>query len=227
MGQWQGGAIIFDLDGVLIDANSVYERHWQVWAERNQVPFGDILAVHHGRPAAGTVAIVAPHLNPQREADEYNRSLLADTDQSGVLAYPGVVELLGSLPTDRWAIATSAPHQVAVARLGHLELPQPDVLVGADEVARGKPNPDPYLLAARGLGYVPQQCLVVEDAPAGIEAAAAAGAFVVAVATTHPGHALQEADAIVARLSDLNVRSDTDGLIVEWPTTRMAQPPIL
>ena len=216
MGRWKGDAVIFDLDGVLIDANSVYVHHWQVWAERNQVPFEDILAVHHGRPAAGTVEIVAPHLNPHHEAAEYNRSLLADTDQSGVLEYPGVVELLGSLPADRWAIATSAPRRVAEARLGHLDLPQPDVLVGADDVAQGKPDPDPYLLAARGLGHVPQQCLVVEDAPAGIEAAAAAGAFVVAVTTTHQRHDLQQADAIIARLSDLTVRADTAGLIAVW-----------
>ena len=216
MGQWRGDAIIFDLDGVLIDANSVYERHWQVWAKRHQVPFEDILAVHHGRPAAGTVAMVAPHLDPQREAAEYNRSLLEDTDQSGVLAFPGVGGLLASLPADRWAIATSAPQPVAAARLGHLDLPQPAVLITADDVVRGKPDPDPYLLAARGLGHPPQRCLVVEDAPAGIEAAAAAGAFVLAVATTHEDHALQEADALVTHLSNLTVQPEASGLTVLW-----------
>lgn len=226
MGQWQGDAIIFDLDGVLIDANSVYERHWKVWADQHQVPFAEILGVHHGRPAAGTVEIVAPHLDPQHEAAEYNRRLLEDTDQSGVLTFPGVVGLLASLPEDRWAIATSAPQPVAVARLGHLDLPQPEVLVTADDVVRGKPDPDPYLLAARGLGHPPQRCLVVEDAPAGIEAAAAAGAFVLAVATTHEVDALRGADAIVARLPDLTIRLETDGLTVMWPTAPTPKTPI-
>jgi sugar-phosphatase len=217
MAEWSGDAIIFDLDGVLIDANSVYERHWQAWAERNQVPFADILAVHHGRPAAQTVEIVAPHLDPQREAADYNRSLLADTDLTGVLAFPGVAKLLSSLPADRWAIATSAPLPVAIARLGHLALPQPDVLVTADDVARGKPEPDPYLMAARGLGYPPQQCLVIEDAPAGIKAATAAGTFVLAVTTTHGSGELNGANGLAARLVDITVGVDANGVRVAWP----------
>jgi sugar-phosphatase len=217
MAEWSGQAIIFDLDGVLIDANSVYERHWQAWAERNRVPFADILAVHHGRPAAQTVEIVAPHLDPQREAAEYNRTLLTDTDLSGVLAFPGVAELLRSLPADRWAIATSAPQPVAMARLGHLALLHPNVLVTTDDVARGKPEPDPYLLAARGLGYPPQQCLVVEDAPAGIKAAAAAGAFVLAVTTTHTPEQLDGANGLASRLADIAVVADGGGLRVAWP----------
>lgn len=217
MGHWQGDAVIFDLDGVLIDANSVYERHWQAWAARHGVPFEHILAVHHGRPAAQTVEIVAPHLDPAHEAAAYNRSLMEDTDLDGVLALPGVSKLLGSLPGDRWAIATSAPRPVALARLQYLRLPRPDVLVTADDVARGKPAPDPYLLAARLLGYPPARCMVIEDAPAGVEAAAAAGAFVVAVATTHRQQDLQAADAVVAQPADVTVNPNTSGLSVEWP----------
>jgi len=217
MAYWQGDAIIFDLDGVLIDANSVYERHWQAWAARHGVPFEDILAVHHGRPAAQTVEIVAPHLDPAREAAAYNQGLMEDTDLDGVLAFPGVARLLGSLPVDRWAIATSAPQPVAIARLGHLALLQPDVLVTMDDVARGKPEPDPYLVAARGLGYPPQQCLVVEDAPAGIKAAAAAGAFVLAVTTTHTPEQLDGANGLASRLADIAVVADGGGLRVAWP----------
>ena len=217
MGYWQGDAIIFDLDGVLIDANSVYERHWQTWAARHGVPFEDILAVHHGRPAAQTVEIVAPHLDPAREAAAYNQGLMEDTDLVGVVAFPGVAKLLGSLRVERWAIATSAPQPVALARLGYLGLPQPGVLVTADDVARGKPEPDPYLVAARGLGYPPQQCLVVEDAPAGIKAAAAAGAFVLAVTTTHPPEQLDGANGLAARLADIAVVADGGGLRVAWP----------
>ena len=176
----------------------------------------DILAVHHGRPAAQTVELVAPHLDPAHEAAAYNRGLMADTDLDGVRALPGVAELLGSLPANRWAIATSAPRSVALARLGHVGLPEPAVLVTVDDVARGKPEPDPYLLAARRLGYPPQQCLVVEDAPAGIKAAATAGAYVVAVTTTHEARALQGANSVVAQPADLRVQPAASGLSIAW-----------
>jgi sugar-phosphatase len=218
MGRWQGDAIIFDLDGVLIDATSVYERHWQTWAERNHVPFAAILAVHHGRPAAQTVELVAPHLDPHREAAAYNQALMHDTDLDGVRAFPGAEDLLTTLPADRWAIATSAPSSVARARLQHVGLPRPPVLVTADDVARGKPDPAPYRLAAQQLGFGPERCLVVEDAPAGVEAGAAAGAFVLVVTTTHQPPDLQQASAVVSLLSDLRVTPGAGGLMAKWPT---------
>lgn len=216
MGHWQGAAIIFDLDGVLIDADAVYERHWKRWAERHGVAFENVLAVHHGRPAFQTVEAVAPHLDAAAEADSYNRGLLADPDLSGVVAYPGAHDLVASLPEDRWAIATSATRDIATARLSYLELPEPGVFVTADDVARGKPEPDPYLLAATRLGFEPRRCVVIEDAPAGIAAARAAGAFVVAVTTTTSPDRLDAADGIIAALGDLAVTWDASLLRVSF-----------
>ena len=138
-------------------------------------------------------------------------------NMDGLRAYDGAEALLQSLPPDRWAIATSAPRKVAVSRLRYLDLPMPSVLVTVDDVVNGKPAPDPYLQAAAGLGCAPAQCLVVEDAPAGIEAAKAAGARVIAIVSTNPPEALQAADAVVPRLSDLAMVAEDAGVRVHWP----------
>ena len=217
MGHWQGDAIIFDLDGVLIDADAVYERHWKQWAERRGVAFDAVLAVHHGRPAVQTVELVAPHLDAVAEAARYNRHLLEDTDMSGVVAYPGALDLLTSLPKDRWAIATSATRDVAMSRLEFLGLPIPAAFVTADDVARGKPAPDPYLLAAERLGWEPSRCLVIEDAPAGITAAKAAGTSVLAVTTTNAFESLGDADAVITGLTTIAVEIAPTRLKARWP----------
>ena len=135
----------------------------------------------------------------------------------GLLAYDGAEALLRSLPSDRWAIATSAPRAFALAGLRYLNLPMPKVLVTVDDVIDGKPAPDPYLQAAAGLGRAPARCLVIEDAPAGIEAARAAGARVIAVSSTNPLEALRAADAVVSRLTDLEMSAGDGGVRVYWP----------
>ncbi len=135
----------------------------------------------------------------------------------GLLAYDGAEALLRSLPPDRWAIATSAPRPFALAALQYLDLPMPSVLVTVNDVAHGKPAPDPYLQAAGGIGHAPVRCLVIEDAPAGIEAARAAGAHVIAVASTNPPEALQAAEAVVPRLTDLAMTVGDAGVKVHWP----------
>jgi sugar-phosphatase len=147
-----------------------------------------------------------------------------DTDLDGVRAFPGVAGLLTSLPAGRWAIATSAPYSVAQARLRHVALPTPDVLVTADDVELGKPDPEPYVLAAQRLGRLTARCLVMEDAPAGIEAGAAAGAFVLAVATTHRPADLRGADAVVAQPADITVTPGADGLTAQWPSMATPSP---
>ena len=210
-------AILFDLDGVLIDSDPIYERHWQRWAARHDVSFEHILAIHHGRTAIETMRTVAPHLDAKEEARRFNAILSADMDLEGLVAYDGVARLLPQLPPNRWAIATSAPRPVALSRLEYLALPFPSVLVTADDVAHGKPAPDPYVQAAEGLGHDPARCLVIEDAPAGIAAAQAAGARVIALATTNIPDALGDADAVLARFIDLEITSETAGLRVSWP----------
>jgi sugar-phosphatase len=211
-------ALISDMDGVLLDTGGVYDRHWQRWAERQGVAVDIILRVHSGRPAAETIRLVAPHLDPLAEAQRFNDELAADPSAAGIAAIPGAVELVRGIPPDRWAIATSAPRVMADLWLGRVRLPMPSVLVTADDVARGKPAPDPYLRAAELLGVEASECLVIEDAPAGITAATAAGATVLGVLSTHAPPDLAAAHYLVAHLGEVTIRASgpDGGLLVRW-----------
>jgi sugar-phosphatase len=215
-------AVVFDLDGVLVDSNPIAERHWQRWAARHGIPAERVLALHLGRPAVETIRLVAPHLDAAAEArtSEYAEA----DDVEGLHAFDGAADLLRALPPDRWAIATSGTRRTATIRLSHVGLPLPPALVTADDVARGKPAPDPYLLAAARLGVDPARCVVVEDAPSGIASARAAGARVVAVASTNPPSALAAADVVLARLADLRIEASADGLHLTWTATAAPRP---
>ncbi len=209
-------ALIFDLDGVLLDSNAIYEHHWKAWASRNSVPFESIIAVHHGRPVSATIREVAPHLDAHVQARAYKASLEAARSLEGARIFPGVLEMLDALPPGAWAIATSAPADFAHKLADHLGLPLPRVFVTGDDVLRGKPHPMPYLRAAEALGVPAAQCMVVEDAPAGVTSARAAGAFVIGVLTTNTAEALAEAHAITRSTADISVRCDAHGLQVSW-----------
>jgi sugar-phosphatase len=207
-------AIIFDLDGVLVDSNGIAERHLRAWTDRHSVSFERIASLHHGRTTVETIHLVAPHLDAKVEADLLEGAEAIDTD--GLMAFAGAARLLAGLPRECWAIATSGTRQTATIRLTHVRLPLPNVLVTADDVAAGKPSPEPYLLAARRLGIDPTRCVVVEDAPAGVASARAAGARVVGVTSTNSAHNLVGADIIVGRLADLRVSADNSRLVVSW-----------
>ena len=209
-------AILFDLDGVLLDSNDVYERQWQEWARSRSVSYESIAAVHHGIPAAETIRRVAPHLDAEAEARLYNLAVAEKTDISGIRPYSGVREVLASLPEGRWAIVTSAIRAFALSLLAHLDLPVPKVFVASGDAARGKPAPDPYLKAAAGLGVDPKRSVVIEDAPAGVAAGRAAGARVIAVATTNPPSALRHADVIAETISALQIAAEADGCLIRW-----------
>ena len=200
-------ALLFDLDGVLIDSNHVYEEHWSVWAQERGVSYRHILEVHHGRPVIETIQIVAPHLDPIVEAEAYRDGLLDRNHLNQVRLFPGVAELLGDLPMNRWAIATSAPRDSALRMLSHASLPMPNIFVTGDDIGRGKPAPYPYLRAAWGLNQKIEHCVVIEDAPAGIQSGRVAGAYVIAVATTNPPDTLKEADSIINSITDLYVEN--------------------
>lgn len=210
-------AVLFDLDGVLIDAELIYQRHWKNWAELHDVSFEQILAIHHGKPAIRTMEIVAPHLDAAAESKQFNQRLEEDLDMHGTVAYPGVETTLRALPHNRWAIATSAPGIIARSRLEYLGLPIPPVLITPGDVLQGKPAPDPYLAAAAGIGISATDCLVIEDSPTGIESARAAGAKVLALTTTHAPDALRKADAICPQFSDLVFAPEEAGFHVSWP----------
>jgi sugar-phosphatase len=210
-------AIIFDMDGVVIDSGDVYERHWRDWGVDHGLDYdAEIAAVHPGRPPADTVRLVAPHLDAEVEAARFNITLNASGDADSATAMPGAAALLTSLPLDRWAIATSAFRVIAEQWLQHAGLPLPTALVSVDDVEHGKPAPDPFLKAARLLGKDPARCLVIEDAPAGISGAKAAGATVLGLQTTHQPPDLGGADHLALGLHEVNASVVGDGLLVSW-----------
>ena len=183
MQQLECTAILFDLDGVLIDSTENITRHWQEWAQLHSLDVDAIMQVAHGRRTIETMRIVAPDLPVEEEARRFAASEVVDTQ--GIITIDGALPLLNSLPADAWAIVTSGSRDVATARLRSRGLPVPQVMVTAEDVVNGKPHPEPYIMAANVLGLAPDQCVVIEDSPAGLAAAAAAGMRSVAVASTH------------------------------------------
>ena len=205
-------ALLFDLDGVLVDSRAVVERVCRMWAARLGIDTEALLAVAHGRRTRDTVRIVAPHLDPEREAAWIDNEELLDTD--GLVQMPGAERFVRSLPDGKWAVVTSCGRDLARLRLSSVGLPIPDVLVTSNDVSAGKPAPDGYRLGAERLGVDPASCVVFEDAPPGIAAGLAAGARVVALRTTHPDADFSAATAVITDYSALRVRQAGTGLVV-------------
>ena len=214
-------ALIFDLDGVLLDSNDLYEQHWKIWAEQNSISFSHIQAVHHGRPVRSTIEEVAPHLDAVDHARQYIRSLNYSPFLDRVAIFPGVHDLLNSLPLHSWAIATSAPRDFARKLINFLGLPLPQVLITGDDVSMGKPHPMPYLLAAKGLDVCADRCVVVEDAPVGIDSAKAAGAYVIGVLTTNDPSALYRAHTIAESIEYVRAIDHGECLQISWEEARV------
>ena len=213
MAEFRCKAFLFDMDGVLVDSRAVVERTWQRWAaERHPIDLVKLLHVAHGRKARDTLLIMAPGLATDTEVAWLDATELADVE--GLRVLPGAKELVAALPRDRWAIVTSCGRDLARLRLGSVGLPEPDELIVAEEVKRGKPAPDGYRLGAERLGFQPRDCIVFEDAPAGVAAGKAAGAVVIGLTTNYPAADLQEADATIADLRSIVVRPDNDSFIV-------------
>jgi mannitol-1-/sugar-/sorbitol-6-phosphatase len=202
MKRFECSAILFDLDGVLVDSAAYVEQQWRTWASARGLRAEPFLRVCHGRRALETIRMAAPHLDAEAEVKAFLPTDEAGAESIGPLA--GASRLLTALPARSWAVATSGVRPIATNRLQRAGLPVPVVLVCAEDVVRGKPSPDAYLLAAQGLGVVPSECLVVEDAPAGVEAARAAGMTVVGLATTHRTDELR-ADACAESLAGVHL----------------------
>lgn len=200
-------AILFDLDGVLVDSTPAVVNTWNKWAERRGMDSDHILEVAHGRRTVETIRLVAPELDAEAEAQELERMEVEDLE--GVYKIAGARELLSSIPDNRWAVVTSGTRSLATRRMKHAGLPLPSILVSAEDVTNGKPDPEAYLKGANLTGFSPEQCLVVEDAPSGISAGRSAGTTVVAVATTHRKEDLAEADTVVKSLSELRFDAET------------------
>jgi sugar-phosphatase len=203
-------AVIFDMDGTLIDSTPAVVRAWTTWEREHGFTAAD-LGRHHGIPSASVVrALVTEDQYPAALA-RINELEIDDVDDIVVL--PGAAEALAALVGARNAIATSCTVPLARARIAAAQLVPPSIVVTADDVVHGKPAPDPFLEAARRLQVDPTRCLVVEDAPKGLEAAHAAGCFTLAVVTTTPRDQL-DADAIVDDLSHVRFDSTPTGIRV-------------
>jgi mannitol-1-/sugar-/sorbitol-6-phosphatase len=209
-------AILFDLDGVLVDSRECVELVWRAWAAAQGLDAAPFLAVAHGRRISDTLRLVAPALDAAAEAAVMDR--MEETETRGLRVAPGAAELVAALGPGRWAVVTSGSRAVATLRLRTAELPIPAVFVTADDVGRGKPDPEPYLTATARLGVSPADCLVCEDSPTGLAAALAAGIRTIALLTTHRAEALAGADATVASLAALALSPGTGGSVsVGWP----------
>ena len=197
------GALLFDLDGVLIDSTPAVERVWRGWAMEHGFDPGAVVRLAHGRPSIATIRELLPNADVERENREVERREMEDLD--GVVLLRGAGALLSSLPAERWTIATSCTRRLAEVRLRAAGLPVPRGMVTSTDVKTGKPDPEPYVKAAANLGFGGSDCIVVEDAPAGVRAGKAAGSRVIALTTTMPRRELEDAGAdwIVGNCADV------------------------
>jgi mannitol-1-/sugar-/sorbitol-6-phosphatase len=185
--------VLFDLDGVLVDSTPAVARVWTKWATKHGFVPEEVVRQAHGRPSITTIRELLPHADHEAENREVERGEIEDVE--GVIPLPGALELLQAIPQDRWAIATSCTRRLAEVRIRAAGLPLPKHMVTSTDVQRGKPDPEPYIKAARILGFAPADCIVLEDAPAGIRSGKAAGARVLALRTTAPDAELTESGA--------------------------------
>lgn len=204
-------AVLFDNDGTLTDSRAAVERSWLAWADHHGIDRAALIG-YHGVPSSSIVRAVAPHLDVEAVTADIDRRELEDAE--GIVALPGAVEALVAVGA-RAAIVTSATLDLAVLRLEAAGLVAPQAVVTADDISRGKPDPEPFLVAADRLGVDPARCLVVEDAPAGLRSGRAAGAATLAVTTTSTVPELEPvADVVVQDLSQVRFVATSAGIRV-------------
>ena len=201
---------------MLVDSRAVVEDIWRRWATARGLDPAPYLRVAHGRRIRETLESVDPTLDLDREVRELDATEAADT--SPLTAIAGARELVGRLEPDRWAIVTSGGYGLASRRLDRAGIPHPTVFVTAEDVQRGKPDPQGYLLAAQRLGRDPAACIVFEDAPPGVVAGRAAGARVIGLTTTHTADALRDTAATLADFRALRVDREDTRLVVRFDT---------
>ncbi|OLT45026.1 hypothetical protein BJF86_10270 [Serinicoccus sp. CNJ-927] len=207
-------AVLFDNDGTLTDSRGPVERSWRSWAADHGVDF-ERFGHFHGVTSRGIVERVAPHLDADAATADIDRREMEDVE--GIVALPGAVDALAAVG-ERGAIVTSAGRELAQVRIRAAGLTQTSVVVTADDISAGKPDPEPYLTGARLLGADPARCLVVEDAPAGLLAGRAAGAATLALLTTTEQDALvPDADLVVESLADIRFEQVDGGVRVHLP----------
>jgi sugar-phosphatase len=204
-------AILFDLDGVLVDSRKCIEFIWSRWAVQRGLDAAVILRAAHGRRTSETLREIMPDLDIESEVATLDR--MEEEETGGILPIPGAADLLRSLPAERWAIVTSGSSAVATLRMRIGGIPSPSVFITAQDVRHGKPSPEGYLTAAYKLGFDPAQCLVIEDTPAGVASGKDAGMKVIAIPGTYPPEKLSGADMLAVSLSALQARYVSPGEI--------------
>jgi mannitol-1-/sugar-/sorbitol-6-phosphatase len=207
-------AMLFDLDGVLIDSTPAVARVWHRWALEHGLDPDTVVRMAHGRPSRSTIRELLPTSDIDAEDREVERREMEDIE--GVILLPGAHRLLSSLPLERWTIATSCTRPLAEVRLRAAGLPIPNKMITSSDVNNGKPHPEPYQKAAAVLGFSASDCIVVEDAPAGVRAGKAAGARVIGFPTTTPPSGLERAGAdwIVTNCAAITAHSGDGGLFL-------------
>src|SRR5882672_262379 len=209
--------VLFDLDGVLVDSTPAVARVWAWWAGQHGFDPDETVRVAHGRPSIATIRELLPNADHDAENLEVERREIEDVE--GVVPLPGAKELLQALPLNRWAIVTSCTKHLAYVRIRAAGLPEPKFIVTSNDITRGKPDPEPYIKGAQALSFVTKDCIVMEDAPAGIRSGKSAGARVVALQTTERDELLHAAgaDFIVKDCSALKFVSgaSTDKLVFD------------
>jgi mannitol-1-/sugar-/sorbitol-6-phosphatase len=215
MTQIQCSALLFDLDGVLIDSTPAVARVWRNWAREHHFDPDEVVARAHGRPSISTVRYYLPDADPEAENRIVERREIEDLD--GVVPLPGSRELLEALPKHRWTIVTSCTRTLAEVRLRAAGLIAPARFITSTDITNGKPHPEPYLKAATMLGFSASDCVVVEDAPAGIQAGRAAAARVIGVQTTVSADEVRASGAnwVLRNCSDISILQHEAELTLE------------
>jgi sugar-phosphatase len=205
-------AVLFDMDGTLVDSTRVVEGNWAWWATRHGIPIETVLSFSHGRPTIATMQHFLPGRNHTKELEEMAHH--EETQLEGILAVPGAAEVVRALQGHPWAIVTSAWRTLAEARVIAAGLPLPRVIVPVDEIRNGKPDPEGFLCAAQRLGVRSEECLVFEDTRPGVEAGLNAGMQVVALLTTVPADELRHRP-LIRDFRDVTIRPEAKRLRVE------------
>jgi sugar-phosphatase len=210
----KAAGILFDMDGVLVSSIGSVNRCWKRWAAHYGLPNAASVQIEHGTRAVDMIAKLMPGLDVAEGLRLIEDMEIEDVSDLKVL--PGARALLESLPPERWAIVTSATYRLLLGRLKAAELPVPERIISGDMVERGKPDPEPYRRGAELIQSPPAECIVVEDAPSGVDAGVAAGCRVLGVLGTHSEAELRAAGAswIVRSLEDVSARTEPHGLVL-------------
>jgi sugar-phosphatase len=229
MRRFDCSAVLLDLDGVLVDSTALVEGQWRRWAAARGLQPEPFLQICHGRRALETIRLAAPHLDAEAEV----AALISEGDSAAsadLRALPGARRLVDQLPAGTWAVATSGTRATAAERLRRAGLPASAVMICAEDVQQGKPHPEVYHRAAMALGAPPGECIVLEDSPAGLEAARAAGMIAIGVTTTHEAAELPAADLYAASLADVHLGrigpEDSPRLRLELLVIELARDPV-